>query len=69
MLGGIRLVNVRILNEKGSETIQVTQEEAEQKMSEALKTGFLVVNDDTKTQITELGETENILLIPPMAGG
>ena len=69
MVRGVNLVNVRILNEKGSETLVMTVQEAQAKFSEATEQGYLIVNDDTKEQILELGDVENILLVPPMAGG
>ena len=63
------MVNVRILNEKGSETLVKTVQEAEDMFHEASEQGYLIVNDETKEQIHALGDTENILLIPPIVGG
>ena len=47
----------------------MTREQANSKFQEAKEQGYLIVNDDTKKQILEPGDVENILLIPPMAGG
>ncbi len=63
------MVNVRILNEKGSEILVMTVPEAQTKFGEATEQGYLIVNDDTKEQIHELGDVENILLVPPVVGG
>lgn len=65
----VEKVKIRVFSYKGSETMLVTVEEAEQRVNDAVVKGYLVMDEESKEKLTELGESRNILLVPPIGGG
>lgn len=62
-------VKIRRFSNKGSEQVLVPVSEAEEQVEELVKSGYLVIDEDSHKRVTTLGDSRSILIVNPVAGG